>query len=318
MNYTRLLFMKRNNELVGVGVKANGIKELLTLEEAIKVAGNLKKENRSNAIEFINTKAKLDRAKLEINNQKPKRNINKKNIAAVAIAAIFGISGTGYALSSVTADRTNSNNSNIISEEINDTSDLDLAEFDEILNASTSKTQIEYVNMMANYIKYFNIDFANTYKEEVDGIEVKPALSWEYEIPALTIAYNNLSKKELLRIFNGQELDANTLDANYKNGTLQLFGAYVVSDSSKPVKLYNLIHSKEGQAFVKKYEDLFYSIKDAKTEDEKLGLITKFYEELYADFPIDSDLRELGISHSDARALVDDEMYKDIEKQEER
>ena len=31
MKFNKVIFMKRNNELVGVGIKPNGAKELLTL-----------------------------------------------------------------------------------------------------------------------------------------------------------------------------------------------------------------------------------------------------------------------------------------------
>ena len=193
--------------------------------------------------------------------------------------------------------------------------------FDSLLEASESQKQQQVVQMMSNYIDYFNGDFADYYKETVqlrdkegnltgETIEVKPALLWNYEVPALTIAYNDYTTRELQEIFNGTELDAYTLDANYKNGTLQLFGAYVISDREHPVNLSALIESPEGKAFVEKYENLFYNIKEAKTEEEKIAAVNAFYAELYRDFPIDNDIREVGISHAGGRSLIIDQPYK--------
>lgn len=342
MNYKKIVFLKRNDKLVGIGIQENGVKKLLTLEEAIREASVLKKADKDNAIEFLNTKRKLERAKVEINNEKPKkaRKLTKKGLAVSSIVLTLALAGgTAFALNTMGSDSNSTKastgdaitldkevydahkNNNVVDEstyeEVTESKDTteskevaSASEFDTILNASESETQIKYVKMMSDYINYFNIDFANTYKETVDGVEVKPALSWNYEIPALTIAYNDLSKNEILQIFNGVELNANTLDANYKNATLQLMGAYVVSDSSTPVRLYDLIESAEGKEFVKKYENLFYAIKDAETEELQIEAINRFYEEIYKDYPIDSEVRENGISHMDARTLMDNASYK--------
>ena len=205
-------------------------------------------------------------------------------------------------------------------EEVTDNSEV-AEDFDALLAASESNVQKEAVQMMSDYIDYFNIDFADTYKETVElrdkegnltgeEIEVKPALLWDYEVPALAIAYNDYTTRELQEIFNGTELDAYTLDANYKNGTLQLFGAYVISNRDCPVNLSRLIESPEGKAFVDKYENLFYNIKETKTEEEKIEAVNAFYSELYKDFPIDEYTREVGISHADDRSLILDQPYK--------
>ena len=332
MKYERIIFLKRNDELVGIGIQKDGIKKLLTLNEAVKEASILKKANKENAIEFLNSKRKVEDAKAVIYNEKPrKRKLGGAKVASIALAIALVGAGGAYALDkslegdanltaasqegAIVLDETTYNEAmNNKVEKANEETDKVVSEaqakFNELLNASESQTQIEYVTMMSDYIRYFNIDFANTYKQVIDGEEVKPALSWNYEIPALTIAYNDLSKKEILQVFNGIELNANTLDANYKNATLQLFGAYVISDSSKPVQLYNLIESEEGKEFVKKYENMFYAIKDAKTEDQKISLINDFYGEIYKDFPIGTEIREEGISHLDARALMDNASYK--------
>ncbi len=320
MNYKSIIFVKNNGQLAGIGIQENGLKRSLTLEEAIRESAKLKKANKEDAIEFLDTRRKVETAKVQLFNEKPKKKIAfsliPKRFVATSLAFLIAGTGIGYAIKTLEGKGKLMAANNKITETTYELASDDQTtvenanDFDTLLNASESPKQILYVNMMKDYINYFNIDFANTYKETIDGEVIKPALSWNYEIPALTIAYNNLSKKELLQIFNGVELDANTLDSNYKNATLQLFGAYVISDSSTPVKLYDLIASEEGKEFVKKYENMFYAIKDAKTEEAKLELITKFYEELYKDYPIDNEIREVGIAHSDARALMDNANYK--------
>ena len=184
---------------------------------------------------------------------------------------------------------------------------VDSMSFDEYLEGSSSIRQKEVVSMMSNYTDYFNIDFANTYLEE--GKNVKASLNWEYEIPALTIAYNDFSKDEIKEIFNGAEFNAQQLDASYKNATLQLFGAYVISDREKPVAIYDLIESQEGKIFVQNFEDKFYNILEAKNKEEKLERVKEFYQELYKCYPISKDIREVGISHANANDMID-EPYK--------
>ena len=76
--------------------------------------------------------------------------------------------------------------------------EIDLLSFDEYLEISDSKKQKEAISMMKNYIEYFNGDFADTYVEE--GNVVKVALNWEYEVPALAIAYNGYSSDEIKEI----------------------------------------------------------------------------------------------------------------------
>ena len=99
MKYERIIFLKRNNELVGIGIQKDGIKKLLTLNEAIKEASILKEANKDNAIEFLNTKKKVEKARVELNNEKPKKKIiDAKGVAAITIAAaLLGTTG-GYAL----------------------------------------------------------------------------------------------------------------------------------------------------------------------------------------------------------------------------
>lgn len=288
-------------------------------------------------VDFRMLKSKEEIAELQrevISNKSKKRSRIGYALAAVGTAAALILGTTGAAALNANDLGANETGATQVSastvayaEELDQTQEQEQVTapqeetFDSILQASESKTQREAVQMMSDYIDYFNGDFANNYKETVqlrdnegnltgESIEVKPALLWDYEVPALAIAYNDYTTRELQEIFNGTELDAYTLDTNYKNGTLQLFGAYVISDREHPVNLSALIESPEGKAFVEKYEDLFYKIKEAKTEEERIAAVNAFYQELYRDFPIDSYTREVGISHADSRSLILDQPYK--------
>ena len=270
---------------------------------------------------------------IKLQNEVIKNNKSKSKVGPVAVAVTMAgllvVTSGAFALKNVNGEEFEptealtstvafaSDNEN---EEVTNNSEV-AEDFDALLAASESNVQKEAVQMMSDYIDYFNIDFADTYKETVElrdkegnltgeEIEVKPALLWDYEVPALAIAYNDYTTRELQEIFNGTELDAYTLDANYKNGTLQLFGAYVISNRDCPVNLSRLIESPEGKAFVDKYENLFYNIKEAKTEEEQIEAVNVFYSELYKDFPIDEYTREVGISHADGRNLIIDQPYK--------
>lgn len=303
MKYNKIVFMKKNNVLVGVGIKPNGTKELLTLEEAIKHASVLKKESKY-AVEFLNSKEKIDR----FNNKKKKKLFNPKSLILTPVGiAVLALGIKSYALINKNFDAKAYNpKPTKTSELVNNENDIET--FEELLNASTSITQREFVQMMADYIEYFNIDFANNYVEVVDGVEIKPALSWEYEVPALTIAFNDLTKNDIKEIFNGAELEADELDASYKNAILQLMGAYVISDSAHPVKIYELINDPEAKAYVQEYEELYYNIKDAKSKEEKVELAQKFYNRFFEDFPVTN--REFGMSHAEQRELMNDKPEK--------
>ena len=333
--YDKVYFIKIYGEKSYIGVNLKKGLTILTRDEAILASAT------TATPVYVETLA-------DLNNfftiyKKPLKNHTLRNagLTAAGLALVLGMSGA-YALNSpdaanilgafnapkTVAERTLDINQDQAPEatieteetkEANETekaSEQEVRTFDSVLSESTSEKQKQVLSMMANYIRYFNGDFANTYKEVVEltdengnltgeKIEVKPALKWEYEVPALTIAYNGYSAQKLHSIFNGKDLNADQLDKDYKVATLQLFGAYVISDRSMPVNLANLVESEEGKAFVQKYEDMFYSIKEAKTDEEKVELVTKFYQELYKDFPIeavskmDFSEQEVGIAHSD-------------------
>ena len=341
-NFNKVYFIKLDGEKTYIGADYNKKLTLLNRDEAILASATTATpvyvETKEDLTNFYNIY------------RKPRKNHTLRNagLTAAGLALVLGLSGA-YALNSPeTANLLNSFNTpkaavestqiinkdqasetKLENNEIDKekTSEAETKTFDSVLAQSTSEKQKQVLSMMANYIRYFNGDFANTYKETVEltdengnktgeKIEVKPALSWEYEVPALTIAYNGYSAQKLHSIFNGKDLDADVLDKDYKVATLQLFGAYAISDRSMPVNLANLIESEEGKAFVQKYEDMFYSIKEAKTEEEKIQLVNAFYAELYNDFPIEEVAKidwsdnEVGIAHSDSITMFKGEQLQ--------
>ena len=318
-NIREIIFCNKNGRPTAFAKEYGNKFTEMSLEEAINLAKEIE-------YRILTSREDIDKLQKEIA-YNPNKKTSKLGLAAAAIATAGVLVFSTGAGSVVTGNTTDTGAAQITSgvayaeETPTQEAISSQVEFDSLLSASQSPVQRETVQMMSDYIDYFNVDFANNYVETVqlrdsegnltgEEIEVKPALLWDYEVPALTIAYNDYTTRELQEIFNGTELDAYTLDANYKNGTLQLFGAYVISDREHPVNLSALIESPEGQAFVQKYEDLFYNIKEAKTEEEQIAAVNAFYAELYRDFPIDSYSREVGISHADSRSLMLDQPYK--------
>ncbi len=321
-NIKEIIFCNKNGKPAAF-VKTYGNRFVeIHINEAISLAKKVNFRILKNQEDVI----KLQNEVISINKSKSK--IGPVAVA-VTMAGLLVVTSGAFALNNVNGEdleSTKTLTSNVaFASENNETEEVTSSEvsedFDTLLAASESNVQKEAVQMMSDYIDYFNIDFADTYKETVElrdkegnltgeKIEVKPALLWDYEVPALAIAYNDYTTRELQEIFNGTELDAYTLDANYKNGTLQLFGAYVISNRDCPVNLSRLIESPEGKVFVDKYENLFYNIKEAKTEEEEIEAVNVFYNELHKDFPIDEYTREVGISHADDRSLILDQPYK--------
>lgn len=173
-----------------------------------------------------------------------------------------------------------------------------------LLEKSTNEDQKAAMTHQGQSLDIFNRDFANAHPEE--GKDIKASLTWD-EMMALNLAYNNYSKEQIRIMFNGSEVDSTAMSNAYKNATLQLMGAYVISDRENPVNSSQFLIDEEQRAFVEKYNDLFLTMKE-KTGAERVAAIDAFYAELYKDFPIADDVREVGISHADARQLV--EPYK--------
>ena len=235
----------------------------------------------------------------------------KKIVRKVAAGLVaFALIGSLYACS-----HRNTNNGKMLDSNINysqtdkglndsSISDVITSEFDRLLNESTCETQRTVMKSMSENLDYFNGTFANKHSEvvnvEIDGVKqditIKPALTWD-EMMALYVAYNNYSSAELRAIFHNYEVNVEEFDGNYKSATLQLMGAYVLETRDSQVDSYKYIRSEEGQKFVKKYNDMFLAAKEAEGQ-EKINLVNKFYSELYKDFPISEDVREVGIAHS--------------------
>lgn len=178
-------------------------------------------------------------------------------------------------------------------------------EFLNLLKQTKNQTQKDSMIHASYMMDNFNTTFANAYMQP--GSDVKAALTWD-EMMALNLAYNDYSPEELSAMFNGAEVDATTFSNAYKNGTLQLMGAYVIADDEDPVNSYKFLRDEQQQEFVKKYEYLFYAAKNAETEEQMIERVNIFYAELHKDFPITDEVRTQGISHAEGREQI--EPYK--------
>ena len=174
-----------------------------------------------------------------------------------------------------------------------------------LLKQTKNETQKDAMMHASYMMDNYNTTFANAYLQP--GSEVKAALTWD-EMMALNLAYNDYSPEEISAMFNGAEIDATEFSNAYKNGTLQLMGAYVIADDEDPVNSYKFLRDEQQQEFVKKYEYLFYAAKNAETEEQMIERVNAFYAELHKDFPITDEVRTQGISHAEGRAQI--EPYK--------
>lgn len=173
-----------------------------------------------------------------------------------------------------------------------------------LLARTTEIPQKEIMQAQSVNIDTYNRDFANKYIEE--GKDVKAGLTWD-ETVALNLAYNDYTKDQIKVMFNGAEVDSTAMMNAYKNATLQLMGAYVISTRENPVNSSKFLVNEKHQKFVEKYNDLFLNIKEANGKD-RVTALNAFYKELHQDFPISDKIREEGISHADSRKQV--ESYK--------
>lgn len=169
-----------------------------------------------------------------------------------------------------------------------------------LIKETKNKDQKEIMTMQGQTLDMINRDFALAHMEE--GKDIKAGLTWDESI-ALNLAYNTYTKDQIRVMFNGAEVDSLAMSHAYKNGTLQLMGAFVIANRDEPVNMAGFVRDEEGKAFVEKYEDLFYKCKEAEGE-ERINAVHAFYQELYKDFPISDEIREEGLSHADARASV--------------
>ena len=191
-------------------------------------------------------------------------------------------------------------NNNITQESQDDIQAQDQAYLN-LLEKSTNADQKATMTHQGQSLDVFNRDFANAFIEA--GKDVKASLTWD-EMMALNLAYNTYNKDQIRIMFNGAEVDSKVMSDAYRNATLQLMGAYVISTRENPVNSSAFLTNPEQQAFVEKYNNLFLTMKET-TGDEQVAAINAFYAELHKDFPITEKVREEGISHADARASVE-------------
>lgn len=182
---------------------------------------------------------------------------------------------------------------------------LDNLSYEQLLQVTNSEIQQQEMSKIGNYLDYFNGTFADKYVE-ANHPGVRAVLTWE-EVNAINLAYNDFSKEEIRAIFNGEEVSSADFTNSYKEATLQLMGAFVLETRDMPVNLDSLLNTEEGRAFYQKYNELFLRCKET-TGQEQLNAVNAFYQELYKDFPISDEVREVGISHSETRDDI--ESYK--------
>lgn len=282
-----------------ISKKITGIKEFFGKRKEIsskaqeareKILSKLKKENPEAEIEEENIEENT------VNKKKEnffKRTFNKtwKKVAAIATAlAMLIIPVSSCAKGN---DKQNDPAPTKIEE-------VKARDFDAIINSSKSVVQKQFMNSVSNTLDSYNKDFARSYLETES--DVKAALSWD-EVVSLGLVYNDFSKEQLISIFNGSELDQQKLQDAYKTGTLQLFGAHVIETREHPVQMEGLIQSEQGRAFYEKYHEMFLACKEATGQDQ-IDKVNAFYQELYKDFPINFEQREVGIAHSDPRDTI--------------
>ncbi len=244
--------------------------------------------------------------KIKKEKEKKKTGLFKKlwvKVTAFVLAAAILITGAFHL-------GRNTKSGNIITNNINnvqtDSQNQQDAAFLALLNKTTNKDQKAAMQHMNTAIDSFNRDFASHYIEE--GKNVKAALTWD-EVMALNLAYNDYSKDQIKAMFNGSEVNSEAMSHAYKNATLQLMGAYVISTREHPVNIEAFLTNPDHHAFAAKYSDLFYKMKET-TGDAQVAAINAFYQEIHKDFPISAEKREEGISHRDERAKV--EAYKAV------
>ena len=273
----------------------------------------------STSINSINAEKEFKPVKAKniglINDKKNKKKKPfKVRIAAAALAAIVGLTGTAFGLSKISKSgvMSKSNFKSITRLASNESEDLvkdnndyyDSYTYEELLQVTKNKTQKAEMKRIHDALYGYNIDFANNYIEE--DKDIKAALTFR-EVVALSQAYNDFTPAQIKAIFNGTAIKAAELDSAYKTATLQLMGAHVIENREHPVDMSGIIVSEEGKEFYNKYHNLFLSAKEA-TGDEKIEAVEAFYAEVRKDFPIDPDTREVGISHSSSHQVVESYM----------
>lgn len=154
---------------------------------------------------------------------------------------------------------------------------------EQLLNITSSNIQQQEMEKISNFLNGYNITFAKNCLDKEAG-EIRTVLTYT-EANALNSAYNNYSKEDIQAIFNGSE--AIDFTKAYKEGYLQLLGAFVLATDNNPVQLDKLINDENGKTFVKDYETTFYECKNLTGEDQ-VKAVTELYKRVVNDFAITS------------------------------
>ena len=155
--------------------------------------------------------------------------------------------------------------------------------YEQLLYITTDKTQQTAMQKISNFMDKYNIDFADKCLD-ANNVNIRTSLTWD-EVNALNLAYNDYTQDQVKAIFN----DAESMDFTnaYKEGYLQLLGAYVLSTNKNPVQLSQLIDSAEGKEFVNKYESSYYEAKNL-TGDAKVNSANIFLQKVIDDFSVNA------------------------------
>ena len=172
--------------------------------------------------------------------------------------------------------------------------------FEQLQDVTLNKFQKEAMKNLHDALYGYNDTFASAYLEE--GKNIRAALKFD-EVVALQTAYNDYSKEQIKRYFNGAEINARDLSRAYRDAVLQLMGAHVIETKEHPVDMSMLIDSQEGKDFYNKYHRVFLEAKSLEG-DAQLAKVKEFYDMLRKDFKLDEKARRDGISHS--------ELYSDL------
>ena len=161
--------------------------------------------------------------------------------------------------------------------------DLSGLSYEQLLYITTDKTQQTAMQKISNFMDKYNIDFADKCLD-ANNVNICTSLTWD-EVNALNLAYNDYTQDQVKAIFN----DAESMDFTnaYKEGYLQLLGAYILSTNKNPVQLSQLIDSAEGKEFVNKYESSYYEAKNL-TGDAKVNSANIFLQKVIDDFSVNA------------------------------
>lgn len=163
--------------------------------------------------------------------------------------------------------------------------------FDQILEKSEiNQTKSNTVSNIWSYLKNYNKNISTQHRSSVS--DTRLAHTWD-EAVVNYLAYNDISKDEVNKIFDNYNININLMKDAYNNGYNQDLLAYTVL--KEPTNKIDLIKLQEGKDFYKKYEDLIieYNKKYDKEYEDVEKIVNKFYETIRADFDINKSTEEI-------------------------